>query len=220
MITRPECTCWREVSQVPPNYNMVGPEIQEGACCNKKLIIFQFEGSLLFTENTLFREKQLSFPTNKTAEKFQPNLKGRDKCWLKCCKTAEVMGFLLTRSILKLLGVLWKRRIQQQHKLSGIKFTWVSVQLAISQHLMEELETRKPLENITCGPESPNISPDPPEMLAEHNSGSCILNPPNCSLNTCSIKGLKGRSWLMRGSRATRKTRDISSWWTSEISGA
>jgi len=42
------------------------------------------------------------------AEKFQPTLKVSEKCGFKLWKTAEFIGFLLTKLILKLLRVLWK----------------------------------------------------------------------------------------------------------------
>jgi len=51
IITRPEHTGGREVSQLSQNYDMlVRAEVREGACYNKKLVIFQFEGILLFTK--------------------------------------------------------------------------------------------------------------------------------------------------------------------------
>lgn len=191
-----------------------GQKSRRRACWNKMLI---FSQACYFSQKifTLWKKSCLPLPMEQQ-KKIHPTLEFVAEIvanvdW-NYAKRAELTGFLLTRLTVQLLWVLWKRLIQQQHKLSVIKSIQVSRQSALSQHL---LKNQRQASTEYYGPESQNVNADPSDS-----TGSCTFNPPKFSLNTCSMKGLKGRSWVMRGSRATRKTRDISSWWTSKISGA
>lgn len=78
-------TCWS------------GQKLERGACYNKKLIIFQFEGILLSTENTWFRKIQLSSPTNRAAEKFPAYFESLWQVWIEIMQNSRIDRISVSR---------------------------------------------------------------------------------------------------------------------------